>query len=89
MKKQYLAQIRNGWCKENEWWNAKTMFTTDGRYCKTKEEAEMWIQKAIDKSTKTHIMGTPPFSIESRPSEKDKILETRIRVREVTEWEEV
>ena len=49
----------------------------------------MWIQKAIDKSTKAHIMGTPPFSIESRPSDKDKILETRIRVRQVTEWEEV
>ena len=41
MKKQYLAQIRNGWCKENEWWNAKGLFITEdgSRYCKTKEEA--------------------------------------------------
>ena len=88
MRRQYLAQIQNGWCEKDEWWNAKTMFTTNGRYCKTKEEAQGWIDKAIEKSTKKSVMGTPPFSLEIEPKEKDKITATRIRVREVTEWEE-
>ena len=89
MKEQYLALIQNGYCKEGEWWNAKLMFAAEGRYCKTKEEAQSWINKAIEKSTKKHIIGTPPFSIESNPTEKDKIIATRIKVRKVTEWEEV
>ena len=87
-KKQYLAQIQNGWCEEGDWWNAKMMFST-GRYCKTKEEAQQWIDKAIEKSTQRSIIGTPPFSLESDPCEKDRITATRIRVREVTDWEEV
>ena len=94
MREQYLAQIQNGYCKEGEWWNAKTMLTTEGgRYCKTKEEAQQWIDKAIKKGQynsthKTHI-GTPPFSIESEPNEKDLVVATRIRVRQVSEWEDI
>ena len=93
MKEQYLAQVQNGYSK-GEWWNAKTMLTTEGgRYCKTLEEAQSWIDKAVSKgielATKKHVMGTPPFSIESEPDEKNLITNTRIRKRKVTEWEEV
>ena len=92
MKEQYLAEVRNGFCKENEWWNAKVMHSTEGRYCKTKEEAEKWIQKAVEQgqrlSTEKHVLGTPPFSIESGPDEKNLIVDTRIRKRMVSQWEE-
>lgn len=92
MKEQYLAEIQNGYCKEGEWWNAKYMLSMEGRYCKTKEEAQEWINKAIENgqrlATKKHVMGTPPFSIEFQPNEKDLVKATRIRKRMVTEWEE-
>lgn len=99
MKEQYLAEIRNGYCKEGEWWNAKMMMLTDkdikdgkgGRYCKAKEEAQQWIDKAVKKGQQIamngHHLGTPPFSIYSEPSEKDLVIETRIRVRQVSQWE--
>lgn len=93
MKKQYLAEIRNGYCKEGEWWNAKTMMSTEGRYCKTKEEAQQWIDKAVKKGQHNAMygshLGTPPFSLYSEPNEKDLVVETRIRVRQVSEWKEV
>ena len=94
MRDQYLAQVRNGYCKEGEWWNAKTMQSFEnGRYCKTLEEAQMWIDKAVQKGIKTSqhgsTIGNPPFSIYNEPSEKDLIIETRIKKRQVTEWEEV
>ena len=93
-KEQYFAQVQNGFCEEGTWLNAKTMITLDkGRYCKTKEEAQEWIDKAIKNgqrlATKKHVLGTPPFSIESDPDEKHLITATRIRKRMVTEWEEV
>lgn len=101
MKEQYLAQIQNGYCKENEWWNAKMMMLTDedmkngntGRYCKTLEEAKQWIDKAVRKgqrlATHKNVIGTPPLSIESAPNEKNLVINTRIKKRLVTEWEDV
>lgn len=94
MREQYLAQIQNGYCKEGEWRNAKKMLTTEGGiYCKTKEEAQQWIDKAVKKGQRsamngTHI-GTPPFSLYSEPNEKDLVVATRIRVRQVSEWEDI
>ena len=89
MKTQYLAQVQNGYCKKDEWWNAKMMCSTKGRYCESLDEAQMWINKAIEQSTKKHVIGTPPFSIESMPTDKDIIINTRIRKRQVTNWEEI
>ena len=93
MKEQFLAQIQNGYCKEGEWWNAKAMLSTEGRYCKTKEEAQQWIDKAVKKGQQSAIkgttIGTPPFSIYNKPDEKDLVIATRIRVRQVSEWEDV
>ena len=93
MKEQFIAQIQNGYCAEGEWWNAKLMYSTEGRYCKTKEEAQQWIDKAVKKGQELamnkHVIGKPPFSIESGPDEKNLVTNTRIRKRMVTQWEEV
>ena len=97
MRKQYLAEIQNGYCKENDWWNVAVMLSEPPeeyhRYYKTLEDAQAGIKKAVEKgqelATKKHVMGTPPFSIESAPSEKNLVTATRIRVREVSEWETI
>lgn len=93
MKEQYLAEIQNGY-SDGKWWNAKTMQTTEGgRFCKTREEAKSWIDKAVQRGIQTaekgHTLGTPPFSIYTKGSEKDLVTASRILRREVTEWEEV
>lgn len=92
MKEQYLAEIQNGY-SEGKWWNAKTMLSTEGRYCKTLKEAKSWIDKAVERGIRTaekgHTLGKPPFSIFTEGSEKDLVTATRIRKRKVTEWEEV
>lgn len=101
VKEQYLAEVQNGYCKEGEWWNAKMMTLTDeemksgvsSRYCKTKEEAQQYIDRAVRRGQKSAMygshLGTPPFSLYSEPNEKDLIINTRIRKRQVSEWEEV
>lgn len=94
MKEQYLAQFQNGFCEKNVWLNAKTYLSyNESRFCKTKKEAEEWLNKVIKESqklaTKKHTLGKPPFSIESEPDEKHLVVNTRIRKRIVSEWEEV
>lgn len=72
--KQYLAQVKIAF-DSSKWWNA--VWLTCGcsrRYAKTLEEA----QKAIDAVGQRY------------PGDPDQnVVESRIRVREVTEWEEV
>ena len=93
MREQYLAQYQDGFCKDDEWWNAKAMQTLNGRYCKSLQEAQEWIDKAVKNgqrlATHKHILGNPPFSIESEPNEQHLVKATRILKRMVTEWEEV
>ena len=93
MREQYLAQYQNGFCKDDQWYNAKKVDDLfNSRYCKSLEEAQGWIDKAIKKgqrlATQKHVMGTPPFSIESEPDEMCLVTRTRILKRQVTEWEE-
>lgn len=101
VKEQYLAEVQDGYCEEGKWCNAKMMTLTDEemksgvspRYCKSKEEAQQYIDRAIRKGQKRAMygshLGTPPFSLYSEPNEKDLITNTRIRKRQVSEWEEV
>ena len=95
MKEQFLAQYQNGFSEnENCWYNA--IWEQSGykkRYATTASEAKLALEKAMKKgqelATKKHVLGTPPFSIESEPDEKHLVTRVRIRRRQVTEWEEV
>ena len=94
MKEQYLAQFQNGFCGKDNWLNAKLYLKYDeNKFCKTKEEAQEWLDKVIKDgqklATEKHVMGNPPFSIESQPDEKNLVTNTRIKRRYVSEWEEV
>lgn len=78
MHKQYLAQVKFAFDAKSlpdNWWNAVRL-ASGGRkmYAKTLEEAETAI-KAIKASH------------QSDPDQQ--VTESRIRVREVTDWEEV
>lgn len=72
--KQYLAQVKLAF-DPDQWWNA--MKLTNGgikRYADTLEEAENAIC----------------FASSRYPDDPDEqVIESRIRVREVTEWEDV
>jgi len=98
MKEQYLAQVQDGFCSTDQWYNAKKWSDTSNMfngacYCETLDEAKECIEKCVRRgqklATEKHVMGTPPFSIESDPDERHLIVNTRIRKRMVTEWEEV
>ena len=74
LHKQYLAQVRIAF-SHDQWWNA-VLRTSNGsmRYAKTLDEAEAAIE-----AMKTR-----------NPNDPDqRVTESRIRVREVTLWEDV
>lgn len=74
MKKQYFAQVKLAF-DSDQWWNA--MKLTNGgtkRYADTLEEAENSIR----------------IIASSYPDDPDeRVIESRIRVREVTDWKDV
>lgn len=95
MKKQYLVQVQSKkLAEENKWMNVMMMFQGK-RFANTLEEAREEISKAIayyDKGvrTETNFCGLGvSLIIDEESAEKMKIIKARIRVREVTEWEEV
>lgn len=91
MKEQYLAQMRikNLW--NEEWLNASSM-EGGKRYLATKEEAEEAIKKIkakYDGTEKTEVVKVGVMGVSSKIGADKKVIETRIRRRYVSEWEEV
>lgn len=74
LHKQYLAQVRIAF-SHDQWWNAVLHTSSSNRrYAKTPEEAEAAIEAMKNRF----------------PNDPDqRITESRIRVREVTDWEDV
>ena len=97
MKEQYLAQFQ---CeidaKENRWLNAVWMGSNgEKRFADTLEEAQLYLDKMIQRGINhskygdTQEIGNSGLGISVEPSNILLVVNTRIRKRKVTEWEEV
>lgn len=97
MKEQWLAQYQTKWSEgEDMWMNATKMFSKDCRsYASTKEEALEYLNKVIERGEKaakygsTQEIGHSGLGISTEPNDGLIVTKTRLRVRKVTEWEEV
>lgn len=94
MKKQYLAEVKYKDYLVGQWVNVGGKLFGK-RYLSTLEEAEKAIQQAVEEyqelRTVTNYVGSIGIShtIDERTRDVFTVVEKRIRVREVTEWEVV
>lgn len=97
MKEQYLVQFQDKWNEEkNRWANAVLMLTGgDKRYASTLEEAQSYLDRVIKERQKmatkgyTQEIGKSGLGVTFEGNEGMLVVNTRIRKRQVTEWEEV
>ena len=99
MKEQYLAQYQIKWDaekKEDRWLNAVWLLSgCEKRYADTLEEAQEYLNKAIQNGERnatkcrTQEIGRSGIGISLDPNEGLRVVKTRIRKRQVTEWEEI
>lgn len=97
MRKQYLAQYQLKFQSERgEWGNAMVMNGSGKRYASTLEEARQSLKKVINEfnkgaRTEQQVIGGLGVSIviDEETAESTQVVKTRIRVREVSEWQEV
>ena len=96
MKEQYLVMYQNKFMeKEERWINAVWLHSgCKKRYAETIEEAEMYLQMAIDdgvrKATKIQYQHVANgIGITTEQNEDMLVTNTKIRKRYVTEWEDV
>lgn len=99
MKEQYLVQYQTKWDVEkgeDRWWNAVWLQSgCNKRYASTLKEAQEYLNKAIQNGEKnatkwtTQEIGHSGLGISFEPNEGMRVVNTRIRKRQVTEWEEV
>ena len=94
MKKQYLAEVKFREAFNGEWRNASLMFGGP-RYCRTKTDAKNAIARAkkhYNRGARTEHQVAGCIGIATVVDEKTayrmNIVDSRIRVREVTEWKE-
>ena len=95
-KKEYLAQYQHAY-RPGEWNRAVPRNSPIGkRYCSTLEEAQQALDEALayfngKPKTITQQIGAIGISshMDSKSARDLAIVKTRIRVREVTEWEDV
>lgn len=103
MKKQYLAMVQHArQVKENRWMNVRAW--EDGhRYYETLEQAKAAIKRCLAEFNKDFKYGKDGKRIETQAcgmigvdleiskemDDADRIVAWKIKVREVTEWEEV
>lgn len=97
MKKQYFAQVQFKYQEEKgEWANAMITSGKRNRFASSLREAKEAIAKCLNdfnKGSRVELskIGGLGIStvIDEETAERLQIIKTRIRVREVTEWEDV
>ena len=95
-RKQYLPQVKHKKYDAGKWKNVMGYDVNGGkRYADTLEEAQQAIERArklwedASKKGQRHVVGSIGISVEPPRDDRFYIVESRIRVREVTEWEDV
>lgn len=96
MKKEYNAMVKHLGYKPDTWFNAGRMGKYNQQYFNTLEEARQAIEdaKALFPDKPHHevhkagMLSVGSYT-DAETAHRLSISETRIRVREVTEWEEV
>lgn len=75
MRKQYLVRVKLAFDDQHRWWNAVALTSGDGhRYATSLEDARSAVRAVSNRW----------------PNDPDqRVTEVSIRVREVTEWEDV
>ena len=97
MKEQYLVQYQNKFLeRKGMWMNAVLMHSKENkRYASSLKEAQEYLDKAIKHGQRlatkgsTQEIGHTGLGISVEPNEEMLVTNTRIRKRQVTEWEEV
>lgn len=104
MKKQYLVMAQQAWqVPENRWINVAAWNDIGKRYCSTEAEARELLRDYIatwnrdfkygkdGKRVETQVCGMIGIDVVSRKEDDDRhrVVAWKIKVREVTEWEEV
>ena len=97
MKEQYLAQVQFQWQTEDgkdEWWNARFVEGTmkQGRYFDNLESAQRCIRNVIKSNKQMSVVqhsGLISVELTDRDIKRTSIVNTRIRKRLVSEWEEI
>ena len=97
MKEEYLAQFQcEAEVRNNRWLNAVWLGSgCNKRYADTLEEAQMYLDKMVQRGIQhskhgdTQEIGNTGLGISVEPSNILLVVNTRIRKRQVTEWEEV
>ena len=95
MKKEYLAQYKQ-FGSPDKWWNAGLCTDYGKKYFDNIEDARKALEKVkqmFPDIPRTEVIPAGMLSVSVSFNEKEAhdfaIAETRIRVREVTDWEEV